>query len=320
MTSRCLRYIFTFRQALALLVGVPLAAFQISDETSASELIRSITHQSDGLVNEYVQFAVSPCWLGGAKDRLAALALLQLGPRALASLDDALRSMESEGADSHFFLNSSLVLAVYAETMKELAVPRLKQMMGNPKLKDYWGPLEDAMAIALSVTSYVSPHHAPPYGDYAEGDHFYCEPGQPQDALDQVIFAMETQNASLIRRSLGANAAKEIDRLLASGQWRRRYGERPAGPTGAVAYTFDVPGRWSEPNAKIRWSRETATPIRNANLSTRFKDKDGRECGTYQVRFVREDRVRIEPGLDAYKVDNVDFEGLAKVISSCASR
>lgn len=277
------------------------------------EVIEFLTYQTDRPGRaEYLMGLASGC-PDEREDRVAAALLVSLGPSAVPRIQQAIVSIDTEGRQSPFATNSRWLLYSYAKIAGEAALPTLLKMLANRSLGNLGLDMDTSIAIALGLTSYVSAAHAPPALRMTDGRTFYCRTQEPRDALDQIIFAWESNDRSLLESALGPQARSVLDSLTQETLF-------PAARDAAVGYRFDVAGRWREPEEALE-SRSTALkslePAETVDISTLFTSRSGRRCGTRTVRFVRADHNG--PSQARYSADTTDLEDLLRLVAACAS-
>ncbi len=249
----------------------------------------------------------------GWEDRAIAAALAHQGEAAIPELDRALDDVTKRGENSRFFQNGGWLAFAYARILGTAAVPRFRGMERRPGLVGLGRSLDQAVALSLGITSYVSS-----FGWH--GSAVICRRGEPRDALDQLIFSLERNDRSQFESSLGPDARSALGQMLDGKSWesvrREFWHERPLGQ-GAVGYAFDIPGRWSEPEETLQASRgDEPAPVTSQDfgLDTQFKAGDGGDCARFTVKFRRV----LEPTrADSYLVNNSDLAGLMRAIGGC---
>jgi hypothetical protein len=181
--------------------------------------------------------------------------------------------------------------------------------------------LDDAIALSLGLTSYVS--------DSRSGiRRFRCvRSPEPRDALDQLILAWEKNDRSMLEASLGPRARGALTALLKGSTWEAMQSELWQGKSGdglAVGYRFGISGGWAEPDETLEQEREPGDAAvlsqqDDFRLDTFFKDRSGKDCSKHSVSFVTS-TVGAEKESPAYLVDNSDLGDLLGTIASCATR
>ena len=240
------------------------------------------------------------------RHRAAAISLANHGASAIPALNDALDSIEGRGRQSTPFHAGWLLLA-YARIQGPSATPRLRRMLANPRLAFLQRYLDEAVALSLSLTSYLSAPREPELGDPPQGVRFRtirCTTGseEPRDALDLLIRAWASNDRPLLEACLGPAARTALNSSQPSIVWRRWR----AGVGIAVGYRFEVPGRWSEPDETLE------------ELETQFSNNSGAGCATHKVTFRKV--LENTDSSPMYVVDNDDIAGILRSISACAEQ
>ncbi len=289
------------------------AAGQTKDQT-ASDLIRFLTYQNDrqevtaGTCGDFIASAL--------QDRAAARALVSLGSVALPYLETAIDSIETRGPDSEFHYNASWLLLAYAKIRGPAAFPRLREMCGDPNFSDVSVGADSSVALSLGLTSYVSRWSEAIDQGCGISDRRYPDPRYP---MHNLILAWEKSDRAMLQATLGPNARVALHSLLNGRTWKAMRAQLwHAGNSAklAVGYRFDVLGPWAQPFEMLE-DEKNLVGVRypkNPQLDTVFKDRLGKDCATYRVRFRSKDR---SPN---YLIDNSDIGGLLRVVSSCAAK
>ncbi len=137
--------------------------------------------------------------IGPRQERQTAKELVQLGRTAVPDLERAFDSLERKGWESSLYENADWLFFAYARILGLAAVPRLQRMARNPKLADPRRGLDDALALALGLTSYVSPTHGP-------SASLVCGRDLPRDALDKLVESLEHGDLPKLQETLGPEA------------------------------------------------------------------------------------------------------------------
>ena len=301
---------------LWLLVTIAGVGTVSAQQELPRELVRFITRQG------YRSTILDLCRDEG-KDRTAARLLTDLQseplppsekPLALSEIEKALDSVGQEGEKSRFATDFGWLLFAYARIKGKEAYTRLSVMSADPKLADAGIDFDGSIALSLGITSYVSSNRGP------MNLVFLCRAQEPRDTMDQFILGWEKGDPKLFEGTLGPNSRGFLTSLAANKTWeqlRREYLGPQSGGKIAVGYQFEIPGRWSEPEETLEEKR-TDFPYnyQNPHLRTLFKTGSGRDCGQFEVTFLR---VRKAGGESLnYAVDQPDLEDLLRVISTCA--
>lgn len=314
MTLRNRRFPFCCIHAFALLCTPAKCILGQVNNQSASSLIRFLTYQSerprDGRL---LEFNCGQALILAEDDRKAARSLVKLGALAIPDLQDALDSIELRGQKSEFVTNAGWLFHVYARIMGPTAYARLFRIIGDPKLAFLQNSLDDSVALAFGLTSYVSFNHA-------AGRIPHCRAEQPRDALDQLILAWERNDQSSMEANLGPNGRSALDRIIKGKTWsevRAKLWRGQSASYVAVGYHFEVSGLWSEPEETLDDEKHSIAKYpREPELDTVFENRQGGGCGTHRIIFKK---AAHEDGSTMYLIDNGDLEELLHVIGSCAA-
>ncbi len=94
-----------------------------------------------------------------------------------------------------------------------------------------------------------------------------------------------------------------------------------------VGYRFVLQGRFSVPEMDVMDAPDSDPNVPGLDvpqsksseflLATRFTDRTGKDCGTFEVKFLRHPS---PPGDLGFLVDHSDLGGLLRLISSCAAQ
>jgi hypothetical protein len=282
---------------------------------SPSELIRSLSHIDRQEATNGVRIVTCGETEELRQERAKTRELVRLDNAAIPDLERALDSLEKEGQNSRLFRKAGWFLLAYARIQGPAATPRLRRMIRSPKLISLRLNLDQAIALSLGLTSYVSSLRE-------RGEVLVCRRQEPRDALNQLIISFEQNDRSRFESSLGPNSRKALDQLLVGTSWeviRQQVWHEPSGGQGAVGYLFDIPGRWSEPEETLEEKREyRSAPLASENfaLDTQFKNSAGKDCARYSVSFRKIER----PTGPIYQVDNSNIEDLLRSIGTCSAQ
>jgi len=253
-------------------------------------------------------------------NRAAANSLVALGSKAMGDLDMAFDEIERRGEESPLARNAKWLLLAYATIRGPESYQRLRAMIDNPRLRFLDRDLDNSLAVALGLTSYVSAARL----DYP---FVCCE--EPRQSLDRLILAWMQGDRLSMEGELGSSARLALGLLLANRSWpdmRAEVWQGVPGPESAVGFRFENPGDWSRPedtlDKALRDRRRTVhldKIPKQPRLVTEFVDRAGNDCTRLEIRFVEvpTDRGSI---LVKYVVDERDLEGLLRTISRCALR
>ena len=253
-------------------------------------------------------------------DRGAANSLVALGAAAIPGLDEALDLIEQREQPTRVAPSSKWLLFAYARIRGPAAYKRLRAMADNPTLRYLRGDIDQSLAIALGLTSYISASRI--------ADPFVCCGSmEPRNALDQLILAWLQGNRSEVEDALGARARLALGSLLTRHSWLDLHTEiwHGASSSGlALGYRFDDSGDWSQPDETLDqtlYARRHSVnlgqfPV-HPDILTHFVGISGLSCGSLDIEFVR---VPKSPDglLSKYVVDDPDLRGLLRTITECA--
>jgi len=298
-------------QILVVALAGLLAMAAVSGQSPSDPpgLVKFLTYQSGRPKGPGLGIVSDGCGVDeqGLEDRAAVKSLVSLGAKAIPAIEEAIGSLEKGGPQSGLGYNLAWLLYAYAKIKGPGAVDRLRSLANDPKFAPRQLVLDESVALALGLTSYVSSSRLPLLV-------LGCRSPQPRDALDQMILAWERADRASLEDSLGPRAGVALESLLAGrpfasmwfGYWFR-------GPYGAhaVGYRFLISNGWSEP--ELGFEGEEPVPEDTPEIETRFADKSGVDCGAQRVRFARGGRA-------GYLVDDGDLGGLLGLVASCAAQ
>jgi hypothetical protein len=282
----------------------------------ASDLVKSLTKPTS-----LEMLGLSSCG-SFTVDQGTARSLAKLGHSAVPEIEGALVSIEEHGEQSSVSFKSAWLLLAFARIQPPDRFPRLRRMLRNPKLGFLIPDIDRAIALSLTLTSYVSVSRSPT-------KVIHCDRSpEPRDALDQMILAWERNDRPLLEARLGPRARAAINLLLKQkNSWAGVRAELSPGrhpDDGAIGYRFDISGHWSEPDEtleeKLPWGDSAVvSEQREFSLLTFFKDSFGKDCGQYNVKFLKISAGRSN-GVASYLIDNSDLDKLLRLVESCATR
>jgi hypothetical protein len=316
------------RVALSLVVvglGVsqPVGVEGQVTEPSAAELIASLTEAKSPESNGSVRIFTCGQSEQDRREQSTVRAIVALGQVAIPDLEQALDSIASLGKKSRFASKAGWLLLAYAKVQGPTASRRLQRMIATQELAFLRFNLDQAVALSLGLTSYVSGVREP-------GIVFLCRFQQPRDPLDQLILSWIQNDRPQLEKSLGPNAKNALNALLDQSSWESLRTELRQGNSDrrvGVGYVFETEGRWAEPEETLSAQKSgfvgTAEVLANPTLETRFKTSSGGACGKMTVNFVStvEGMVTgVGPFIpNAYLIDERNLKGLLGLISSCAA-
>src|SRR5579864_1113373 len=233
--------------ALAILGSFSMSsAFGQTEPQSPAELIKYLTYQSDR------PFALD-CGTDLAEarhQRALTRSLVKMRTSAVPAIEEAIDSFEARGEKSAVGLHVGWLLFAYAEIEGPAAYPRLHRLIRNRPLGSFTIVVDNSMALAFGLTSYVSSSRTTLPAAIFRCDRFE----EPRDALDTMILAWEKDDAESLKATLGPTASSALTELLKGRTWadlRSTLWHDGSQKGTAVGYRFDLPGRWSEPEETL---------------------------------------------------------------------
>jgi hypothetical protein len=338
------------RLAAVVLLSASCAIGQ-TEPRSASDLIQYLNYQSYRPDKHGVKadettglFSCGPAAGEDRDDRALTRSMVRLGASAVPALEEALDSFETRGEKSEVAFKAGWLLLAYAGIHGPAAVPRLRRLYDKPGLVNYAFQLDRAVALALGLTSYVSPLRSfhectvPTQSTTSTGRAPYVAPSreiplhnircdrgdEPKDALDRLILAWVTNDPESLEDGLGSRAKASLDQLLEGRTWtamRADLWPSTAGKSVAMGYRFAPVGRWSEPDETLQDTRGPVTPegnYANPEIETQLVNGSGANCGSLRVNFIQLPRSRFTGRPQEYSVDNADLAELLRLIGACS--
>jgi len=302
--------------ALAAAIGAP----QIHDGTFAAEIVERLTYQPErsggpGLLGPECVHDLAMA----EQDRQIAVALVQMGAQAVASMEAALDALEKGGPRAGKIFDPAYLFYAYATARGSAAYPRLRRMIRDERFLQVQFQLDTAVAIALGLTSYVDDSRQPI-------GVFFCRNQEPRDALDSLILAWETGDEAYLASNLGPSAQEALKGLLNGTNFAEvRAGLWPSKAQGvAVGYRLIDAGAWAEPPETLdeglarRRSGSASIPVSGVvEFNVDFRSPSGAECGQQRLRFLRASDLMFRAG---YVVDNSNLRDLLRLIGLCAAK
>lgn len=320
------------------------SASALFGQPSPEDLIKDLTHPPESGSIEGVIVGCGQVLAATQNNRAAARRLANLGPAALPALEKTLDSLAVPAVPQ---TNGWLLLA-YARIKGPEAYSRISKLYNIPSLADYSTAMDNAVALAFGVTSYLSAFRAASLHRFhqctipdAPGLTFGAEPcvapateipigrnlcdrgQQPRDALDDLILGWEANSRPYVEANLGPIARSALNRLLAGKSWERLHAElwpSSAGSFIAIGYQFAISGRSSEPEETLELSRNPwiREPI-GAGIETNFKSSSGAACGKLRIHFSESPEGPPQMQLVRYAIDNPDLQDLLRLVAACAT-
>ncbi len=251
------------------------------------------------------------------QDRRAAIALARQGESAIPAIEKELGFNSNDGSPAMWSDHKVWLLYAYVKISGTGAIQKIRNH-AHEVPEPHW---DRAMALSLSLTSYISESHSPPALRMFDGRVFFCRPQEPRDALDQLISAWERDDRRSFVGSLGPDAATTLDAMLE----RRTWSEMRAAlwhhkeSTLALGYSFKAPGRWSEPEETLNSDEpHQSAPDRTGEfeIDTTFSSASGKECGRRTVSFIT---TAARDGALLYRVNVLDLDRLLGLLDGCIS-
>ena len=280
------------------------------DERSADEIIRHLTYQNRPGSRGLAAFDCGSSLERNRDNRGVADSLVRLGGSAVPDLDKAIDSIGKNGERSTYAVNAEWLLYAYAAIKGPRSSPRFWHLIENPKLDFLRPALDDSLALALALTSYVDSRRL-------LAKTFTCRHPQPRDALDLLVLAWLRGDRQWLEADLGPNAME----ALRSIPWADLRAHVPSHQKRvlAVGYRFEPAGSWSQPELTLDPQQpESVHTIENPELDTTFVDRSGAGCGTRHVRFLM--TAVQNTSRASYLVDSSDLRELLELVSSCATK
>ena len=313
--------VMRWRFALFALLPLPFALAQ-SDIEAAYEIVSRLTYQSGRQQPEFLKMGLFTCGLALAEDRedrALTKSLVTLGNSALPAIEDALQSLEILGIKSEVYGKARWLLLAYARINGAGAYDRLRKMYGygDPNLESTAAHVDDSVALAFGLTSYVSAFRAIEESkiDQLGLPTVHCNRGgQPKDTLDRFVLAWEMSDRKLLAETLGRNVKSSLDRMPI-GIW----GSPPLDPSAAIGYRLLIEGAWPEPDETLQElppQPTTASDPDNPSILVAFKNRRGGDCGKFTVGFLS---IREGSGSVSYLIDDANLPGLLRVMSACTA-
>jgi hypothetical protein len=281
---------------------------------SARELVRSLTYQNGRIDRWGTKRGLFDCAgaAGEAKeDRSYVDALVGEPGVALRPLEDGLSSIQSQGARSAFATNAPWLLYAYGQIAGTAGSARLREMSGRAELGFLQNGLDDSIAAAMGLTSYLSPSHVP-LADVG------CRAPEAEDALDRFVVFWLKGDLESLKSELGPNAARDLDSAVTSGEWKRlRVDLAPSAATAhlAVGYRTGTGEAWLRPRL-VRGEAVRHEVADRTALRVGLTDSAGGACGAIIVEITSE----AVPGRRVrYRVDGGNVLAIMRLLSACAS-
>jgi hypothetical protein len=306
-------------KSIRLYIGIGLltASFAASQtkENSAADIVRHVAETPS------IAAFIVPCGEDSDLQRQGD-SLSKLGVAAIPEIEMGLDWIDNQDVSAEV-VQSQILTEVYAKILGPKAYPRLKEMIAKARIPSVQLNLDNAVAISLGLTSYVShtratvmrPHSIPTNS---------CRQLQSLDTLNAFLLSWEVGDRAVFGSTLTPRGRASLETLLHERSWgQMRAAFWHAGSEASIGYKFENALRVSESGYSI---------------DTTFTTKSGATCGQHQLRFdrlPREDSVRSQSYASGvgfsvlvmqeveqrtYYIDNTDLGALLELVSNCASR
>ena len=296
------------RIGIAVAVGMSTLLAQAPREVPA-DMIRMLTTP-----NALESLGISSGCGNYSQRRETAESLVRLGDVALPDIERALESVEREGDASPFRMGSKWILQAYSRLVGPSAVPRLVRMLGSPQCSSFGRDIEEGIAVALGLSSYVVASTRPV--QRLECDRI----ADPSDGLDRAIRAWVHKDRAELVASLGPAGGDSLKGWIARAGWRGLLRDwwPTTGEVWGVGYRFAVrppPAADVDPTIP-RYCSGSADSL---DCEVICVDHQGRECGEVRVTFQRSSS-RASGATAEFRVNNGDISELLRAVAACASR
>lgn len=314
-------------RVFALAITISLVSFGgFAQEASPDNQLASVKARATELVESLVHPSYDPALLtknGNRRaelDRAIADSLVELRDSATPAIEEAFNAIpDPQGQFSPSF---RWLLFAYAQIRGRAAYVRLRAMVDNPNLRSLRGDLDQSVALALGLTSYVS-------ASRVAYEFICCRAEEPRHSLDRLILAWMQSNRSKVKEELGPDGQRSFASLLSQRSWvtllTETWGNESHAGAG-VGFRFDLSDDWAKPEETLdpvihqrRHAVNLAAWPANPTISTVFVNGSGKLCAERNVIFLRTPRF---PGaaIPVYKyvVDEGDMSGLLQTIATCA--
>jgi len=280
---------------------------------SARSVIETLTYQSG---RQSPSGGIATCgslYTDFRDSRAIADSLVDLGEAASPEIEAALDSLLREGSASRFAHNGDFLGYAYARIRGPDSYGRIRAIINSSKTGFLRQGFVKSVSFAFGLTSYVDSSIEPSRGG--------CRAPEPRDGLNSLIAAWERNDRAQFESAIGTRARAALRQMLKEANWASlRVRLWPGSQTAHVAlgYRLQFSGAWGAADGSTQQTDaliDLAQYPRNPEVDTYFRDGLGNHCGSYTVKFTR---VQTDY-LPKYVVDNLDLEGLLRVISSCAT-
>lgn len=293
-------------KAARILIGACLLAS--AEPRGPRELIDFLNYQKHARPGfGELQAGIFSCGTANA-DRTAAIELIGLGEKAIPEIEKELREIEKPTGRHRY--GARWIQQAYAQLRGRSAYDQLFRIAYDSRQSRGLSSNEDAIALALGITSYVT-------SQTAVGRNFRCSgPEEPRDALNRLLAGWLRSDRDAIVSALAPAAKASFENLAPSPSWRSGAPEWTA-----VGYQFDGGGSWAEPAARLSQTHQidARQEARTVELTGQLKSFDGQPCDNFRLRVVQ--RTPAEDGRYLrYAVDLDDVAAFLQSVSTCAQR
>lgn len=263
------------------------------------------------------------------RNRLIASTIADLGKVSLPFLEKVLSDLETAGVKSRYFMNARWVYIAFARIQGPSSFGRLRQLMNTTE--HHQESLDDAVALALGITSYVSARSREPAGRTCN------RVGEPRFAMNRIALGCQQADLSMIQSALSDKGKAALAALLRTKTLRQvmdRSGKITPGVDAAVGFKFSAPDEFSEPIEPLKapqilqqpfQTSDEMTPIRMLTesmpmtLSALLFDRLGNRCKTIVIQFSENPSFSINSPI-LYLIDDTNLDDLLGRLAYCSSK
>lgn len=316
-------------RVVALAVIVSMLSLGAQQQVSPERSLTDARAKADQLVQSLVHPIYDPAVLDKnlarlpEVDRAIANALVELNESSIPAIEEAFDARPD--SQKQFSPSFRWLLFAYAWIRGPAAYSQLRAMVDSPNLRFLRGDLDQSLALALGLTSYVSASRV--------ADKFVCcRVEEPRHSLDRFILAWMQSNRSQVEEELGPGAQRVFASLLSQRTWVTLLTEiwgNESHASAGVGFRFDLSDDWAKPEETLDpviQQRRHAVNLgdwpANPRISTVFVDRAGKFCAERDVTFLRTPRSSSGVGAlrTKYVIDEADISGLLRTITTCALR
>lgn len=214
--------------------------------------------------------------------------IVNMGPSAAPDLETYMRTALLDAKEKHSMDRSRWVFYAYAELLRDRSLPLLREILDGHNDYQNRVVLEESIAIALNVTSFLIVSHEQP-------KQISCSPvGGSRYTLDSVIKALANGNFASVSEHLTPEAKGEGELnsgpLVVFNDSERSRMEASMRHLSQVGYRFLDAGAWGAPKEALNKAEILETPMRKWSsqviLETQLIRRDGSSCGAVSIRFI----------------------------------